>query len=952
MYKWFQRGRVRFLGQAISRLEGGYLLPLTIVLGLVITSLSAYTLAAIASQSADVKNQMYGQIANDAAQAGILRAKSCLAQATTTNVWNNTTTILTPNTDCSGTVTQSGQLVLDNANTTEKLTSKYEVSACIPVAGATLVTSTGRTLLNDVEVSKKISKTTVTGLTVTSGGTQDCIPSPVCNSLSQTSGIAGTPITINGKNFTSDSQVKIGDTLATITSVSDTQLIVTVPAIVSSGAVAVVINTLDKSVTCPDTFTFTAAPTCGATTTFSSYSGKTGDSVTINGGTNFVNGNTTVKVGDASPVPAVVNSATSLTFTVPTISTGGAKNIVITTTGGSVTCSSTFLYYAQPTYTSISPISGTAGTSATITGTNFISGNTTVTVGGVPATITSFTTSQLIVTIPTISNSGAQDVVITTPGGQAKGTGVFTYTITAPAPTCSSFSPTSGKTGTSVTITGTNFVPGTTSTVGGVSATTTFNSSTSLTVTIPTILTSGSKNIVITTAGGSVTCATAFTYTAPPTFGSISPSSGKAGTSATITGTNFVSGTTVTIGGVAVTNMTVNSATKLTITIPTISTSGTKNVVITTSAGSVTAANAFTYYLAPTYTGISPDRGGAGTSATITGNNFVSGNTTVTVGGVSAATTYNSATQLTVTIPSISTSGAKDVIITTAGGTVTATGVFNYYLPPTYSGISIPQGKTGLSVNISGSNFTSGSTTVTIGESVANTIFNNTSSLTVTIPVIATEGAKNIVITTLGGSTTATNAFTYYNSYSPSIINYTAAGLGTYTIPSWANYVDVVLVGAGGGGHGSQALCAGDPGLPGSWGSSVTLTRGVSITWGTMNINYTVGTGGIGGPNGLAIFNPAPGTAGTLSSVSASGWAGFSGAGGSGGQNVCPVDNNGSAEGPGNLTYNGVTYTGGTYVFGAQNGSPPGGGGGGGRSGFSEYGGNGANGSVWFRAYQ
>jgi hypothetical protein len=82
-----------------------------------------------------------------------------------------------------------------------------------------------------------------------------------------------------------------------------------------------------------------------------------------------------------------------------------------------------------------------------------------------------------------------------------------------------------------------------------------------------------------------------------PTIASVSPTYGSqfGGTAFTLTGTNFTGATSVKIGGVAATNLVVVSATQITAVTPFSSTSGAKDVVVTTPAGSFTAAASFTY---------------------------------------------------------------------------------------------------------------------------------------------------------------------------------------------------------------------------------------------------------------------------------------------------------------------------------------------------------------------
>ena len=109
-------------------------------------------------------------------------------------------------------------------------------------------------------------------------------------------------------------------------------------------------------------------------------------------------------------------------------------------------------------------------------------------------------------------------------------------------------------------------------------------------------------------------------------------------------------------------------------------------------------------------------------------------------------------------------------------------------------------------------------------------------------------------------------------------------------------------------------------------------------------ITITVGNGGAGGAGGGSTGQTTTASipSQTVSAAGGYGAASFTG-GGIGHQGL----------GPGNLDYNGITYFGGTTEnsFGAT-GNAPGGGGGGGNYVSFQYGGNGAKGAVWVRAYQ
>lgn len=194
---------------------------------------------------------------------------------------------------------------------------------------------------------------------------------------------------------------------------------------------------------------------------------------------------------------------------------------------------------AAPTVTNVSPASGllAGGTTLTITGTNFASGATVAFVElpsndvfGTPssknaASVTFNGATQLTVTTPSAANVGAVDVVVMNPDRQtATRPSGFTYTTTPPAPTITAISPNFGPTGggTSVTITGGNFVATPTVTIGGTSATSvSFVSATTLTATAPAHAV-GLVNVVVTNPDlQAATLTNGYYYGPAPTSGSL-----------------------------------------------------------------------------------------------------------------------------------------------------------------------------------------------------------------------------------------------------------------------------------------------------------------------------------------------------------------------------------------------------------------------------------------------
>jgi IPT/TIG domain len=341
---------------------------------------------------------------------------------------------------------------------------------------------------------------------------------------------------------------------------------------------------------------------------------------------------------------------------------------------------------------------------------------------------------------------------------------------TVPTPTITSFAPTSGPVGTSVTISGTNFTAATAVTFNGVSASFVVSSDTAIQATVPAGAATGPLRV--TTPGGTATSTNNFTVVSAPTITSFAPTSGPVGTSVTISGTNFTGATAVTFNAVSATSFTVTSDTAIQATVPTGATTGPLRV--TTPAGTATSTNVFTVVSPPTISGFTPTSGPVGTSVTISGTNFT-GATAVTFNGVSATSfTVTSDTAIQATVPTGATTGPLRV--TTPAGTATSTNVFTVVSPPTISGFTPASGPVGTSVTISGTNFT-GATAVTFnGVSATSFTVTSDTAIQATVPTGATTGPLRV--TTPVGTATSANNFTV-----TAILTVTKTGLlgGTVT---------------------------------------------------------------------------------------------------------------------------------------------------------------------------
>ena len=161
----------------------------------------------------------------------------------------------------------------------------------------------------------------------------------------------------------------------------------------------------------------------------------------------------------------------------------------------------------------------------TITGTGFVPDQTTVTIGGitVPTGQVTVIDAATLTFVTPAHAPGPVDVTVTTPGGTTTPALVFTFVApvqpTDSAPTVVSINPSQGPTagGTTVTITGTSFVPGqTTVSIGGVNVpagqVTVSTDGTTLTFVTPTHA-EGAVVVTVSTPNGTAP-ALPFTYVA------------------------------------------------------------------------------------------------------------------------------------------------------------------------------------------------------------------------------------------------------------------------------------------------------------------------------------------------------------------------------------------------------------------------------------------------------
>jgi hypothetical protein len=448
-----------------------------------------------------------------------------------------------------------------------------------------------------------------------------------------------------------------------------------------------------------------------------------------------------------------------------------------------------------------------------------------VNIGGTNAsTIVVNNNNQIGLVVPQ-GIAGLANIIVSTAHENSGADGNNRYAYTAGGPSINGVGPNVGLTtiATSVSITGTNFIPGNwhngtpVTTVsfpcfGNGSATPSnvaLAPGQSASITLMTPLCNqagegpGAVGVTVTVAG-STSGSSQYLYLSPgpPHVTGITPSTGTisstgntgtilGGTPVTISGSNFIGAVAVTFGATPANSFSVDSAGSITTQTPQQTAAGPQIVTVTVNEGGTTGnvtsleTNVtFTYLLpAPVINSITPNTGttAVGTSVQIFGQ-FFTGATAATIGGTAVTSfTVVSDTQITAKTGAHAAGNGLSVQVTSQYGTGTSgtaagnAALYNYGVPPpTVSSVSLNTGPTGggNTVTISGTYFT-GVTGVTFGGVAATNLsaptcdVNNVCTMTAVAPAHA-SGFVNIAVTASVNGTSQTGIGTNAYSYSAS----------------------------------------------------------------------------------------------------------------------------------------------------------------------------------------
>jgi len=422
--------------------------------------------------------------------------------------------------------------------------------------------------------------------------------------------------------------------------------------------------------------------------------------LTVNG-TGFTQSSTVQWNG--TPLPTTFGDATVLTAFVSASQIATVGSASVTVSSGSVsTAAIKFAINAPPAITTLSPASIVVGSPAftlTVAGTGFVSGAQVQWNGAaLPTTFVSGTQMTASVSAGLIANVGGVTILVNYSGVSSSG---VTFSINGP-PAITTFSPasaTAGGVAFTLAVNGTGFVSGAAVTWNSALLATKFVSGTQLTasVTASLVASAGSATIAVN-SGGATSISVAFPIVAPPVITSLNPAT-VAGSGVpftlTLAGTGFQTGTIVQWNGSPLATTYV-SGTQLTAAVPAnlAAGAGTASIVASNSGGASSAAMKLPITSSPpavTQGGVVPLYSStaviqAGSWISIYGNGLANGvyiwkgdfpaalgGTSVKINNKPAFLWSVSPTQINLQAPNDTTSGAVNVVVTTASGTTTST---------------------------------------------------------------------------------------------------------------------------------------------------------------------------------------------------------------------------------------------------------------------------------------
>jgi hypothetical protein len=655
-------------------------------------------------------------------------------------------------------------------------------------------------------------------------------PLPAISSLSPSStatGGAAFLLTVQGSNFTSSSVVQWNGTSRSTTFIGKTQLQASMLAsdIAAAGSYTVTVITPAPGggTSAGATFAVTgAAPAAiSSLTPASTYAGSAAFTLTVNG-SGFL-ATSQVQWKGASRTTTYV-SATQLTaaITAADVTAVGSASVNVVNPSNSTTsqpASFTINPNPNPQLTSLQPSSVATGIGAftlTLNGSGFVSTSVVQWNGSSRATtVVNSTQLTAAITAADLTNAfssggtAAVTVVNPLPGGGTSGAQQVTVDAN-PTPTLASILPATAPAGagaTTITVTGSGFLPASVVRWNGASRATSYVSSTQLTATVTTTdLSTAAANAVTVVnpasagVGGGASAAATFTVSNPlPALATLTPPSVMAASGAftlSVNGSGFVAGSQVQWNGANRTTTYVSAA-QLTaaITAADVAASGTATVTVVNATPGGGTSTGLTFSVVanpvPAMAALVPSTVSAGSGAftlTVTGSGFV-GSSVVQWNGSPRTTTLVSPTQITAAITSadVATAGTSAVTVQSPapGGGTSAAMNFSVTNPSpviaALSPASIAVGSSAFTLTITGTGFVNGSQAQWNGATRSTTYVTATQlTAAITAADVAAGGmaAVTVINAAPGGGTSLASSFAIVSNPVPQIASILPASAG------------------------------------------------------------------------------------------------------------------------------------------------------------------------------
>ena len=352
-----------------------------------------------------------------------------------------------------------------------------------------------------------------------------------------------------------------------------------------------------------------------------------------------------------NPIEAVASkiSTDTLQVTVPAGLSPDAADVKVTSPSGE-SDPAPFTVLLPPKITSFTPDKGTVGTIVRIVG----QGLTIVdyaAIGDVEAEILSVRIDLLELRIP--PGSVTDTIHISSTGGEAKTAKKFEV---APAPTITSLDKMTAPVGADVTINGQNFTGAFEVKFANTLAVITSNTGTVIKTKVPATASSG--KVSVTTPAGTGFSNQDFAVQGTPIISSFTPTFGGVGTKIILTGANLMAVTTARIGSK---DLKINSKTDTQMEVEVLAGSVTGKISVISPGNTFETTDNFVIAGTPQITNVTPASGTIGTVVTITGINFPGAPTVTFTGGVNAAVSKATPTEIICQVPAGATTGKISV---------------------------------------------------------------------------------------------------------------------------------------------------------------------------------------------------------------------------------------------------------------------------------------------------